>query len=235
MYSRLEALIEKLYKQWKSGRLRKEDAHPDEETLACFAEGKLSVSQTERVKAHLVNCDICSEAVALNIKLESAHEAKEVPCDLSTRLKEKLFAEEQTSWLEIILLLKDKTMEIINITGDVLVGQELMPAPILRSRSIKEFKDEITILKDFGEISVEARIENKTQGAFNVVVAAKAKDTQKLIKDIRVSLLKDDVELESYLASSGSVIFEHILAGKYKVEISGINEKLASILLDIRV
>ena len=234
MYSRIEELISGVYRKWKAGKIKKEALHPDEEALACFLEGKLGQEEAEEIKAHLINCDFCSEAVALNLKMKPAQQ-QEVPEVLSERLKDMFLTDDKSLWLEIILLLKEKAMEIINTTGDVLVGQELMPAPLLRSRSIKEFKDEITILKNFRDIQVEAKIENKAQKAFNVIIVVKQKNTQKIIKDIRVTLIKDDLELESCLADSGSVIFENVLVGKYKVEISGIDERVASILLDIRV
>jgi hypothetical protein len=56
-----------------------------------------------------------------------------------------------------------------------------------------------------------------------------------LIKDLRVTLIRDDTELESYLSDSGKVVFEHVLLGKYMVEISNIENKLAMIEIDIKV
>ena len=150
-------------------------------------------------------------------------------------VKNLLNREEDIPLLEILLRFKEKAIELINTTGDVLVGQELVPAPVLRSRLIKDFKDEVTILKDFNDIRVQIKIENKWGKVFNLKLAAKQKHTQKIIKDLRVTLLKDDLELESYLTDSGSVIFEHVLLGKYRLEISAIENKLASILLDIKV
>ena len=115
------------------------------------------------------------------------------------------------------------------------MGREFLPAPILRSRNIKEFKDEVTILKDFKDIRVELKLENKGRQAFDLTVIVKEKETQKTIKDLRVTLLKQDLELESYLNDSGKVIFENILLGRYTVEILKLEAKLAAILIDIKI
>lgn len=234
MQDKLEKIIEVAYKKWKGESPKIDRPHPDEEMLAGFLEGRLSDKDSRQVKEHLINCDSCLEAFLLNLKLKTP-ETKEVPQDLLERVKGLLTAKEESSVLEIILKLKEEVLEIINTTGDVLVGQEFMPACLLRSRSIKDFKDEVHILKDFKDIRVELKLENKGGKFFNLIITAKEKSTQKVLKDLRVALIKDDVELESYLTDSGSVTFEHVLLGKYAVEISSVENKLASVLLDIKV
>jgi len=228
----MEKLIKAVYKKWKAGQKIKA-GHPDEETLACFVEAKLSPQEGERVKAHLINCDRCSEAVAVILR-SNPEGAKEVPEELLSQVKQGLFPDAEVPLMEVVLRLKQKALELLNTTGDILVGQEFVPAPVLRSRSIKDFKDEITILKDFQDIRVEAKIENKGGNAFNVIIAVKQKETQKVLKDLRVTLIRGDLELESYLSDSGSVTFEHVLLGKYKIEVSNIEKRLASIMLDIK-
>jgi hypothetical protein len=234
MPEKLEKLIKLVYKIWKAKAAQPQGPHPDEETLVCFLENKLSGQEYARIKAHLVSCDRCSEIVATQLKLNTI-EIKELPQGLLTRVKELVRQEDKISVLEIYLKLKEKVLEILNTTGDVLVGQELVPAPILRSRKIKDFKDEVTILKDFKDIRVEVKIENKLGRSFSLMVVVKEKASQRIMKDLRVTLVKDDLELESYLTDSGKVTFEHVLLGKYTVEISTVESNLASILLDIKV
>jgi hypothetical protein len=65
-------------------------------------------------------------------------------------------------------------------------------------------------------------------------VLVKEKESQKVIKDLRVTLLREDLELESYLNDFGKVVFENVLLGKYTVEISTLESKLASVLLEIK-
>lgn len=233
MQDKLETLIRAVYKRWKKDNLKVQETHPDEEDFACFLENKLSPQDYERIKEHIISCDSCAEIVATQLRLKPTEE-KPVPQELLNRLKNLVKAEDKISLLEIFLRLKEKAIEIVNTTGDLLVGQELVPAPILRSRSIKDFKDEVIILKEFKDIRVEAKIENKQGKAFSLTVMVKEKDTQRIMKDLRVTLIKDDVELESYLTEKGKVIFEHVLLGKYTVEVSTINQKIASILLDIK-
>jgi hypothetical protein len=228
----MEKFIKTVYQKWKA-RQKPRGAHPDEETLACFLESRLTPQESEQVKAHLISCDRCAEAVALSLGIKE--EAKEVPQELLSRVRQGLFPETADSMMEIILRLKQKALELLSTTGDILVGQEFVPARVLRSRSIKDFKDEITVLKDFQNIRVEAKIENKGGNAFNVAITVKQKETQEVLKDLRVTLIKDDLELESLLTDSGSVTFEHVLLGKYKIEITDIEHKLASIMLDIKM
>jgi hypothetical protein len=234
MQDKLERLIKLVYKNWKQKRPKTQDMHPDEEALTCFLEGGLSKQGSDSIKTHLLSCDSCLEAFSLNFQLKSA-EIKEVPAGLLNRVKDLLEFEDKPPILEIILRLQEKALEILRATGDVLVGSELAPAPVLRSRSIKDFKDEVTILKDFKDIRVEARIENKGGKAFNLMIRIKQKQTQELIKDLRVTLLRDDLELESRLTDSGSVTFERVLLGKYTIEISTVDSKVASVLIDIRI
>ncbi|MCX5703319.1 MAG: hypothetical protein NT066_02340 [Candidatus Omnitrophica bacterium] len=236
MQGRLERLIKIAYRGFKSEQAKPDQAHPDEETLACFLEGRLPQAENEEVKLHLLSCDNCARVFAIQSRLAlTPREEKEVPPELMELVKNLLNQEEAAPLLEILLRFKEKAIELINTTGDVLVGQELVPAPVLRSRSVKDFKDEVTILKDFNDIRIQIKIENKGGEAFNLKLIARQKHTQKVIKDLRVTLLKDDLELESYLTDSGSVIFEHVLLGKYRLEMSAIENKLASILLDIKV
>jgi hypothetical protein len=235
MQDRLERLIKIVYKKWKQDEVKLGQVqHPDEEMLACFLDGSLSQEEAEQVKLHLLSCQPCAQAFAIQARLEKTQD-KKVPQVLLEQVKNLLNQEASVPILEIFLRLKEKAIELINTTGDLLVGQELVPAPVLRSREIRDFKDEVTILKDFQDIRVEIKIENKGGEVFNLSLVVKQKQTQKVIKDLRATLLKDDLELESYLTDAGAVIFEHVLLGKYRLEISNIENKLASILLDIKI
>lgn len=233
MQDKLERLVRLVYKSYKQG-ICAPQLHPNVEDIACFLENRLSQEESESMKEHLIACDSCAEPIAMQLKLKPA-EDKNVPQELLSRVKGLLKTEDRISVLEIFLRLKEKALEILNTTGDILVDQELIPAPVLRSRSIKDFKDEVTILKDFKDIRVEVKLENKQAQAFRLTVMLKEKDTQRILKDLRVTLIQDDLELESYLTDSGKVIFEHILLGKYTVEISTIDQRLASILIDVKI
>jgi hypothetical protein len=233
MSQELEKLIRVIFEKWKAKLAPEQGDHPDEQDFASFVENRLPLKEAARIKAHVLACDRCAEALSASIKLKEMQEIEPPSSLLETSLD--LIRETAASRsLEIFLLVKEKLLEIINTTGDVLVGQELIPAAVLRSRKIRDFKDEITILKDFGNIRVEAKIETKTGGNFSLQVVIKDKLTQAFIKDLRVSLIKGDVELESYLVDSGKVVFEHVLLGKYTVELSSPTDKVAEILIDMK-
>lgn len=233
MQKRLEELAKIVFKRWRRAHL-KEEAHPDEEELACFLEHRLSVEDGERIQAHLLLCQRCAELMATQIKLSQV-QLQDVPQELVNHAKDLVKVLEKASLLEIFLSLKERAIEIIGTSGDVLVGQELVPAPVLRSRKIKDFKDEVTILKDFPDVRVEARIVGRAGKAFDLTIAIRDKKTQSLIKDLRITLLRDDTELESYVADAGSVTFEHVAVGRYTVNISTLQERVASILVDIKL
>jgi len=230
---KLEQLIKAVYKKWKPDYRHSIEPHPDDEAWACFFEDRLTQEESERIKEHLISCDTCAEVFSVAVRLGPPGKER-VPQKLLQRAKNLFAPEDKVSVIEIILKLGEKALEILSTTGDVLVGEEFVPAPVLRSRRIKEFKDEVTILKDFKDIRVEVKIENKGAHSFDLIVFVKDKQTHSIIKDLRVTLLKEDLELESYLSTCEKVIFEHVSAGKYTVEISGIESKVASILLDIK-
>ncbi|MBU3958906.1 MAG: hypothetical protein KKH29_01375 [Candidatus Omnitrophica bacterium] len=232
MQNIIERLIKAAYKKWRSEHSKIVGAHPDEETFALFVEGKLPPEENSGVIAHLITCDNCAQILAVQARLKL--EEKEIPQELVERMKGLVIHKDKLPILEIALRLKEKALEILNTTGDVLLGQELIPAPVLRSRNIKDFKDEVTILKDFKDIRTQIKIENQRGQAFTLTVMIKEKETQKVLKDLRITLLKDDLELESYHTDSGSVSFEHALLGRYTIEIFSAQDKLASVLLDIK-
>lgn len=234
MSGKAEKIIKAVFEKWQSLNTGSAGAHPDEEALACFAEGKLAYDESERVKVHLALCQPCSQKTAVQAKLPDAGLEITAPAELLVQAK-ALVKFDSSGLLEIIFKLKENILELLNTTGDVLVGQELMPAPILRSRAIKDFKDEVNIFKDFKDARVEVKLENKAGKSFNLIICVREKNTQKIIPDLRITLLKDDLELESYHIDSGKAVFENVLLGKYSVEITNLQEKLAVVVVDIRM
>ncbi|MCK9602931.1 MAG: zf-HC2 domain-containing protein [Candidatus Omnitrophica bacterium] len=230
---RIEKLIKVIYKKWKSAFGISTQEHPDEEAIACFLEDRLSRQEKEEMKAHLVNCDACAEVATLQMKIGIVLEREVFP-SMIAYVKDLVRSKEIAPVLDILLKLRDDILEILNTTGDVLVGQELMAVSILRSRRIKEFKDEVLISKDFKDVRVEARIKNKHGKAFSLAVTVRNNTTRELMRDLRVTLFKGNKRIESYLVDSGKVIFEDVLLGRYKVQIASKERKLAFILLDIK-
>ncbi len=229
----LEKITKIIYRDWKRGRSFKAKAHPSEEDLVCFLEGKFSAQDKEAVQKHLLSCDICAEYLNAQLKMQP-NLSLDVPGQLLEKTKKLLGLEIPENLLEIFLKLKDKAMEIIQTSGDVLVGQELVPAPVLRSRKIDEFKEEVSILKDLRQIRILAKIQNKNTKSFNLTITVKDKQSQKAGKNLRITLLKDGIELESYITdSSGSSFFENILPGNYSVEVSREDQKEA--VIDLKV
>lgn len=233
MQDKFERLVKIAYGKWKTSFPKEEKIHPTEEQMACFLEDRLSLPEKENLEIHLLSCKICADNFAMQLKLREGEENK-VPDDLLEKVKNLVRNEKELPFLEVFLKLKEDVFELISTTGDVLVGQELIPAVILRSRKIDKFKDEVTIFKDFKDLRVEIKIENKPGKYFDLTVIAKDKVSSGIIKDLRVTLIRDDLELASYLGESGKVIFEHINMGKYTVELSDIEAKIASILLEIK-
>jgi hypothetical protein len=234
MSSELEKLIKEVYDRWKAEFPAEQGAHPDEEDFLGLIRNELPPKETTRIKNHILSCDPCSQILAASIKLESVPES-EPPGKLIDDSRELINKAISGRILEILLQAKERVLNLINTSGDVRVGQELVPAAVLRSRKINDFKDEVTILKDFGDIRLEAKITAKENSNFDLSVIMRNKQSQEIIKDLRVSLIKGDLELESYLAESGKVVFEHISLGKYIVEISSLRDNVASISLDIKV
>ncbi len=227
-----DKIVRDTYRKWKDVHL-KENIHLTEEDLGCLWEDKLPKEECMRIKKHILSCNVCAEALALQIKLGVVAE-EEVPLELIDKAKELVYKNIGLYVLEILLNFKDNIFNVLNVTGDIVVGRELLPAAVLRSRNISNFKDEIMISKDFKDIRAEIKIENKAGKAFDLTIIIKKKDTQEVLKDLRISLFKEDAELESSLSESGKVVFSHISYGKYMVEIANLNEKVASVAICIK-
>ncbi len=234
MANDMERLIRLAYKEWKLAQPDLPGPHPDEEEIVCFLEGKLLEKGNERIREHLINCVRCCEIIAIQVKIRLS-ETEEPTEELLSWAQNLAVPEDASSVLDIFLRFKEKLLEIVNTNGDILLGQELVPAPVLRSRQIKDFKEEVTILKDFKIARVEVRIENKGTSAFDLHIITKEKQANKIIRGLRVTLIKDGLELESYLTDSGAVVFEHVLLGRYTVEVAAIENKLATIIVDIKI
>jgi len=228
----IEELIKTVYQKWKADNPVIGSTHPDENLLACYLDDKLEKLERERLQDHLVHCPVCAEAVALSLKIKQK-KLSIVPEALLQKIM-RFMPVDQNSWLEVALRLKDKAWEIIKSNADVLLGQELIPASLLRSRQMSKLKEEVVLLKDFKLMRLEVRLNNKEDSKFNVTINVKDKLTQKTKPGLRIALFQGEQEVESYATDTGSVTFENILPGKYRVDICA-KGTLAAVSLDVSV
>jgi hypothetical protein len=233
MLNNFEKITRIIYRERKDASAFISQDHPSEEEMACFLDDKLPVDDQNMISKHLLSCAVCAEYLSTQLKIQP-HLSLDVPGPLLEKIKKLVIQETGENLLEIFLMLKEKVIEIIQTTGDVLFDQELIPAPILRSRKINEFKEEISILKDLQQIRVMAKIQNKSTQSFNLTITVNDKQSLKIDKNLRITLIKDGLELESYINDSGSSFFENILPGDYIVEVSRQGQREAVIDLKVK-
>lgn len=231
MLNDFEKIVRMVYRERKSSRGGfAPQAHLDDETLACLLEDKLPPEQRDSALNHLVDCDRCAECLSAQLGIQP-HLSKDVPVYLLERVRRLVSG--GMDILEILLNLKERAWEIIQTGGDVLVGQELIPAPVLRSRQIDNFKDTLSIIKDLREARVLVKFESKGAGFFNLSVDVRDKQGREIKKDLRMTLKKSEIELESYLGEGGGCVFENLKQGDYNIEI--IRESCPIAIIDLKV
>lgn len=232
MQNKIEQIISIVYKTWNKKLRHRDQNCPDEETFACFFEGRLSKEEDQRLKDHLIGCDKCLELI---MAVSQKAEELSLPEDLISRAKNMIAQQQNFSvaFLEIVLGFSDKTIDIIKTSGDILFGQEFAPLPVLRSRNIKDFGREVIIVKDLGTIKTEIEIENKANHNAKVAVKLTDKNTGRPAEGLRITLLRKEEELESYIAHAGKAVFDDVLVGSYIFEVSSTELIIGKILLNI--
>jgi hypothetical protein len=136
--------------------------------------------------------------------------------------------------LEVILVLKEKSFQILKTTGDVIIDNEVIPLPVLRSRQITEFPEEARLIKEFEGIKISVYIQKKDVHKVKVNLNLLDKINLLPIDGLRLTLLKDSQEIESYDAISGSAVFDNLGFGRYVIEILRAGNKLGAINLEIK-
>ncbi len=234
MSERIERFIKMAYKDLKSGKFQQD--HPSEEEIACFLEGKLEKEAAGRMKKHLSACDQCAKLVSDDL-LFTGLPGNDVPERVLEKV-EGMISDRASglsgSFLDIVLKFVDQGLEIVRTTGEVFSGRELIPADDFREGRSLQFGHDSAITKTLDELFVEIRAESHEYPLFNLVVTIRDNKSRSFVKDVRVTLFKDEREIESRIIEQGKVMFESIGPAVYALEISDSKRVLATVQLEVR-
>ena len=226
----LAELVRAVYRRRKTDNFDLSEKHPDENLLACYLDDKLEDKEKERIKIHLLHCAVCAESVGLALSIKKGKFAR-LPRGVIEAVNQFLPVT-QDNWLKVVLNLKEKAWEILKSNADLLAGQEIVPARSLRGRKVGAIKEGVILLKDFNRLRLEVRLISQENNKFNIVINVKDKFSRKIKPGLRVALFQEEREIESYATDTGSVTFESVSPGKYRVDICG-QDNLAAVFLDV--
>lgn len=209
---------------------------PSDEIVACYVDGILPDSEKAAVDDHMLSCSSCRENITIQkevVKLQQLQGLDFAPSYLTERAK-GLVAESAAGKgiLELIIDFSEQMFEAIRTTGEVLVGPSRPPVFSLRAGSANVSKV-LFVKKVFDDIRVEVELMRSRDDLNTVNLTFKDDKTEKLVVDLRATLINDDIELESYVTQNGKVAFENIKQGKYKIDISKVDSFVGVIVLEL--
>lgn len=230
---KLEHLIKKALRQDK-GFEKTQGACLSEEQIACFLEGKLSTTERGEVDDHVLSCRKCGDILRdqmVILKAVSQEQQLSVPEAVIERAKGLVTEEAGPNILDIVLTIKETALEILRTTGDILRGPEPIPLYALRGQEKGKDTDQVRVVKNFQEVLADIQIEKKKSRSTDLTIRVTEKTTKKKAQGIRVSLVKDNREIESRNVEGGKAKFEEVKAGNYKVILVKEDKKIGIITL----
>lgn len=234
--NRLESLLKQAFRIRASKISQKKGKCLSDETIACVIENKISGGEEEKVNDHIIHCHSCAERISnylLTSKALAVDGLIQPPVFLMDKVKQ-LVAERMTvsDVLDIVLDIKDKVLELLHTTGDLLSGPQLAPA--LRGKDAAGLKKSIHVVKNFDRFSAEVEIEKRVSRSADLILRITEKESKKRADGIRVSLLKNEREVESQIMEAGKVKFEDIKPDTYKVLIIKDDKTIGSVNIEMR-
>ncbi len=235
----IEKLLKVAYRRLKEEKMVKPIGHClSEEDIACFIDDKIKEAEREKLCIHILSCRKCADNLRdhfLVIKSMKEKGLLETPTGLIESAQSLVDVEVGQNILDIVLNFKERAIELVRTTGEVLIGQQLIPVPALRSSGKdRELQNEIKVVKTFGDILTEVDIEKKRSDLANIVIRVTKKVTNKKAEGLRISLVKDNRELESFLVEEGKVKFEEIEPNNYRILITEDDRKLGFVNISMK-
>ena len=237
----IEEIIKQAYKTMKEQR---KDSPVggclSEQEMAGFIDNTLNKSEKQRFLTHIVSCKKCAQSLKEHYAIMQAMHKKgllEVPGALVQKAKDLVAEEIKESVLDVVLEFKEKVIQIVNTTGDILRGpleSKLAPAYAFRTHKKEEGVKEIRVSKDIGILIVDVEVERQKPELANIVVRLTDKVSKKRATGVRVSLIKGDRELESSLTEQGKVKFEEIKLNTYKINLIKDDKQIGVINISIK-
>jgi len=224
MDNNIELILKQALNKLKgTKKTRPKGACLTEMDLSCLIDGKVSELERDKFLAHVLTCQGCAELLGTHLKVINAinnKEALETPEEVVQAAIGLYNPEVGVNFLEVALNLKEKFIELVRTTGDILLGPQLVPIPALRSHSEESrFANEVKIVKEFDNILTEVGVEKKKPDICDVEIRLTDKETKKKKEGFRVTLNKNGKEIESSLIEDGKVAFKDVRPDKYVVSI----------------
>lgn len=232
--SKLKIVLAKLKgakKAWHKGKCL------TEEDIACLIDAQLAESERSKLFEHTLSCQKCNiilrdhllllNALDKNVSIETPEAVVQAAMDL-------LSQDVGTNILKVVLDFKEKVIELVKTTGEVLRGPQLIPVPVLRSHGeADQFQNEIKIIKEFDNIFTELDVDKKKANLCDIEIRLTEKETRKKIQDFRVTLSRNGKEVESSLVEEGKITFKDVKPDKYAVLITQDDKKFG--IIDISI
>jgi hypothetical protein len=235
--------IKKAYLRFKRAmQLNRKNACLSDEDIACFLDNKLGKNDKTRVLDHIVKCQECSEVIKDNYALQDILNDTTIPDPpgyLTAQAKAMVGSLVESNILNIVLQFKQNIINVIETTGQIMRGYNNynnVPAFAFRSgqQSPDKETNEVKINKKISNLDIDVEIEKQKPETANIIVRVVDEASKKKIDGVRISLMKDNREIESSLAEEGKVRFEEVKLHNHKIILTQDNKELGVVNILIR-
>ena len=204
-----------------------------DEIIACLAEGLLKGDDLKIAESHIAKCPLCMdlfEAQKACVQERQQGAFDYAPAALIKRAQELVPQEQYCGFLDIALSFKERILEVIKTTGEILPSFNTAFA----IRGDQDAHSVSVIREIFNDIQILVEVSRQADQTFRVVLKSIDQQTQVPVDDLRITLFHGEVELESYVALNGRVVFESLLENDYSIRISRMGILVGSVHLSLK-
>lgn len=210
---------------------------PDDEMLAGYLDGGLSDAERSDIETHLSSCDSCLEGIIITKDLTrgaSGSETEPVPESVTQSAVDLINEETVSNRFSIAERIERLFRSIYRGLFDTLIPQNWGSAPMAMIRGTNESipGNVAHIEKDFKEIHAEIEIEKTRQHTSQIRVTVT--DELGKMRDIRVTLERDEREVSSLLMGRDSVVFDDIPFGHYRLVLGRDSEEIGTYSFEVK-
>lgn len=210
---------------------------PQDEVLADYMENRLKEEEAADVEAHLFDCDLCMESFLVAGKILRSGDLAgldPVPDRVTQaaldRVLETYPSRQESATDKIRRHLKEISQKALEYATSSPLGEPEL-VPIRSSRKVVS-KDLIHLKKTFKNIDTEVEVEKTSPR--KALIRVRLPNNNGRGKGVRVTLERDRREISSQLFGNGTVLFEDISFGLYRLTFSQNDVILGEYVLEIK-